>query len=375
MFSYFVLTLLIGWCIQKGGSDTRYSEGFYDYDTLPGGANYPHNPNTPFSTNIRRFSDGISSTGAYSSTSPRFPSYSGYEADVSDRYLHYVKYKESAAEQGVAMHGAGDEEKEQAKLKILQTPGYENLPAPSKTFTVYAAIKWNPSDFAIQEGEYYNITVYGNQTGFSEQFWYDGGLRVNAAGYSSYFDAISNCYVGMGRCRPHLKKTRRLSSANWMSLSCGIGEFVRALTEIQTGEEALYRWMPLDESALVPTLFDVGLSIHFRAIYSGQLICFANDAHTLYWNNQGQINVTVTRASWPPTANLTYEALLLPACDSAQVVYINHGNNTYSKGKVKCNPKGGGSGWTEDAITSTSGSYGSGAPSSIFADLPAAALA
>lgn len=374
MISSVLLLIIFVILIQYSDSDTLYTEGFYDFEALPGGGEYLSQPNTPFSTNTRRSADGVSSTSAYSSTSPRFRSYKGASADVEDRYLHYVNYESSAAEQGVAMYGAGDQQKENAKLKIISQPGYEHFPAPSTTFTVYAPIKWNPTDFAIQEGEYYNITVGGNQTGFSDQFWYDGGIRVNAAGYSSYYDAISNCYVGMGRCRPHLKKTRRLKDANWMSLGCGIGEFVRALTEIEPGQESSYRWMPLDESALVPTLFDVGLSITFRAVYSGQLICFANDAHTLYWNNRGNISVTVTRASWPPTLTLTYEDLLLPACDSAQVVYVNHGDNTYTKGKKKCNPNGGGSGWSESAITSTAGTYGSGAPRSVYADLPSYAL-
>lgn len=27
-----------------------------------------------------------------------------------------------------------------------------DIAAPNKTFTVYSAIKWNPSDYAIQEG-------------------------------------------------------------------------------------------------------------------------------------------------------------------------------------------------------------------------------
>ena len=51
---------------------------------------------------------------------------------------------------------------------------------------MYAAIKWNPSDFAIQEGERYEIYVNGSQTGYSNQFWFDGGLRVNAEGMYVY---------------------------------------------------------------------------------------------------------------------------------------------------------------------------------------------
>lgn len=125
---------------------------------------------------------------------------------------HYIDYVLSAKEQGIATYGAGDEEKEAARIEIISQLNFTQLPNPTKTFTVYAPIKWNPSDFAIQTGETYNITVFGSQ------YWYDGGIRVNSQGYSSYFDSISNCYVGMGRCRPHLKRSRRLASANWMSL-------------------------------------------------------------------------------------------------------------------------------------------------------------
>lgn len=71
---------------------------------------------------------------------------------------------------------------------------------------------------------------------------------MNSQGYSSYFDAVSNCYVGMGRCRPHLKKKRRLPLANRMSLACAIGQFVRPLVEVKPGSEEIARWMPLDES-------------------------------------------------------------------------------------------------------------------------------
>ena len=178
----------------------------------------------------------------------------------------------------------------------------------------------------------------------------------------------------MGRCRSYLKKKRRLQTANWMSLACAIGDFVRPLTEIETGREGSYRWMPLDESTLIETIFNVGRTVQFRAVYSGQLICFANDAHTLYWNNHGDIKVTVTRVSWPPANNTLYENFLLPACDSAQVVYINKGDNTPGPGKVKCNPNGGGAGWRLEDVLNTQGGYGSGAPKYIYDDLPPDAL-
>lgn len=112
-------------------------------------------------------------------------------------------------------------------------------------------------------GETYNITVKENS------FWYDGGIRVDANGYSSHFDSISNCYVGLGRCRPHLKKKRRVKTGNWMSLSCAIGQFVRPLTEIEAGKESTYRWMPLEEAELANTVFEVGKSTQFYSTHSG----------------------------------------------------------------------------------------------------------
>jgi hypothetical protein len=289
---------------------------------------------------------------------------------VTDRYKHYTAYTQSAAEQGISIAGAGDRVREDAKLAIVNLPNYQDLPKPSKTFPVLAAVKWNPSDFAIQEGETYNITVHGSRTGYSTQFWSDGGIRVNSEGYSSYYDAISHCYVGMGRCRPHLKKKRRLPSANWMSLACAIGEFVRPLTEVKVANIPSYRWIPLDEATLTETIFNVGRTVQFRAVYSGQLICFANDAQTLYWNNKGQIDVTVTRESWPPSPQAVYFDSLLPACDSAQVVYKNFGRNLPNESKVKCNPNGGGSGWKLSDVLNTEGGYSSGAPPSILFDLP-----
>lgn len=370
---FLLVQLLWLLCIQKTVGDNLYKEGFYDYDVLPGGVKYPDAPNYPFMTSTNRLSDGKTSTSAFTVTSPRFPYYQGKTANVSDRYLRYANYKLAAEEQGVALIGAGDQEKETARLKITSKPNYQNMPNPTKTFPVYAAIKWNPSDFAIQEGENYNITVFGDQTGYGDQMWYDGGIRVNAQGYSSYFDAISNCFVAMGRCRPHLKKQRRAPDANWMSLVCAVGEFVRALTEVEPGKENTYRWMPLDESRLIPTVFAVGRTVEFRAIHSGQLICFANDAHTTYWNNAGKIDVTVTRVSWPPESGATYKDQLLPACDSAQIVY-QYKNPKIDNSTIKCNPKGGGSGWDQDSIVATTVKYGSGAPDEIFADLPPGAL-
>ena len=120
---------------------------------------------------------------------------------------------------------------------------------------------------------------------------------------------------------------------------------MRPVQELNPGFENETRFVPLDEATLIETLFDVGNNIKFKAKYTGQLICFANDAHNLYWNNAGYINVTVTRVSWPPKppTEETYQNLYLPACDSAIAVYSNNGK--IGTNKAKCNSKDMGSGW------------------------------
>lgn len=334
---------------------------------LPGGSNDVRNsqklPNMPFTTATNRFSDGITSSASFDITSPHFPFYHGAQANVSERYLHFTKYMESAAEQGIAGYGASEAQQENARIVITSLASYQDLPKPQKNFSVYAAIKWNPSDFAIQEGEYYRVEVLGSQNGFSNQLWYDGGIRANAQGYESFYDAISNCHVGLGRCRSHLRKKRRLLTSNWMSLVCSVGEFVRQLQEIEPGKEKLAKWLPLDEAIVQATLFHVGQATEFRAINSGQLICFANDAHTEYWNNAGLLTVTATRLSWPPEPSTYYRQRYLPACDSAQVVYANQ-----RRPGAACNPSGGGAGWSPADVESNSTRYDSGAPADLLTD-------
>ena len=112
-------------------------------------------------------------------------------ADYSKRYLHDINYKKSASEQGVAVYGAGDGEKEIARLSITLQAGYKQFPKPRKSFEVNSAVKWNPSDFAIETGEKYSITVSSTS---HEQKWADGSLQTDANGYSSYFDSLSIFY-------------------------------------------------------------------------------------------------------------------------------------------------------------------------------------
>eukprot|EP00952_Eustigmatos_sp_NYUAD-ZCMA_P001759 7871-Eustigmatos_ZCMA.PRE.1 len=56
----------------------------------------------------------------------------------------------------------------------------------------------------------------------------------------------------------------------------------------------------MNENEFTPTLFEVGLNKTFTAHATGELVCFANDALGLYWDNRGVINATVTLLTWPP---------------------------------------------------------------------------
>lgn len=323
-------------------ADTFYTEGFYEHSKV--------GVNLPFSTQTSRFSDGVSTTAGASTSSTHFPVYDGPTADTSDRYKYFLEYRDDCAVQGISLAGAGDEVREVARLNITTQRGYKEFPNPQKNFTVFAALKWNPSGFCIQEGEEYAIEVRG-----SDQYYFDGGLMVDAIGFPSYYDPTSDCIVAVGACRQSYKKRRRMVQANWFSLICGIGEFVRALVDIKAGDEDSSTWLPLDEALVEGTLIDIGKGKIFRAAYSGQLICAANDAHSNYWNNRGNITVTATRLSWPPHNISYYEALKLPACDSAAVIYKNKG---VDDSVVQCNPYGGGSGWRLEDVLNTEGGYG-----------------
>ena len=389
----FLVFLILGWSLLVHeykisffvGADNLYLEGYLNQNNLPGSLNDPRGiPNLPFGTEHNRLSDGISSTDPFETVSPNFPLYNGPLQDQSGRSQFFVEYLASAVLQGIAVEGAGDSQREDARMALVRAAlnitgnitvtnpitgkpttnyTYQGFgPAPSKNFTVNAAIKWNPSGFAIQEGETYHVFVPGIEVGFSPQYWIDGNIRANAEGYTSYYDAVSNCYAAVGKCRPYLRKKRRFPDGNWMSLVCSVGSFVRALGNVQPGHETEMNWLPLDESRLAEQTFYVGSDITFVSPYTGELICYANDAHNLYWNNQGSINVTTERVSWPP-ANVTYyQPLYLPACDSAIAAYANQAIGETIDG-LKCNPNGGGAAWTPEQVSNqTHYSYASGAP-------------
>ena len=66
-------------------------------------------------------------------------------------------------------------------------------------FVVQAAELWNPSNVLLVKGGNYTLSVpavVGNPP--LAQRWNDTHVTVDAAGYESYYDAVSRCHVA--RC-------------------------------------------------------------------------------------------------------------------------------------------------------------------------------
>ena len=108
------------------------------------------------------------------------------------------------------------------------------------------------------------------------------------------------CHVADSKCRSYLRNTLRFKKSNWMHLVCGVGNFASLLQETGEGKE---RYTPLKEAEFLDQLFAIDLTYTFTASPSqnGELVCFANDADGLYYDNSGVISATITRTSWPPS--------------------------------------------------------------------------
>jgi len=200
---------------------------------------------------------------------------------INNKVEHYNKYIKSALLQGFWPYDDNP---------IRDSDTNTNTNIINVTFPVYSAIKWNPSGFYIRAEHSYKIMA--DLAGI----WYDGGIATSYVGYKSWFDSVSNCYVGASRCRSHLRFKRRFSEANWFALVCGIGTLLQPVILPNIGDYIDTRFLPLDETSFYNTFFviDKDDGVEFVSKWSGELVCFANDAHNLYWNNAGFINVTVS---------------------------------------------------------------------------------
>ncbi|CAM9322698.1 unnamed protein product [Chrysoparadoxa australica] len=284
----------------------------YEILVLPGSVADPRAmPNLPLSVDSNRLSDGVSSTSPLTTTAPSYPAYHGTtDSTVDARSVTAQNVATSRAEQGIGPRGAGEFERDAARFILLEENGGAVPSAPTATFSVEANKWWNPSGYAIQADEVYRVEVLDGGA------WYDGemglDLPLTADGYDAYFDVIHDCWMAEGECRPHLLTSKpRLPppKAKWFQLVCGTCNAVTKLKEASLGHE---RFLPIDESDLIASLIPIGTDRTFVARSAGELICAANDASTLYSVNQGQVQVRVTRVSWPPSSEFdaNYQTLL-----------------------------------------------------------------
>lgn len=154
-------------------------------EIVPGSAADPRGlPNSPFSINSRRLSDGMSSVSPLTTTAPSFASgRDAQDTSVAARQNHTDAVEASEDEQGASDSHSGYFQIEVARWRYEQTTA-AGAPAPSIEFAVDAAERWNPSSFAIQRDATYRIEVPGAQT------WMDGAATVGANGYVPHYDAV-----------------------------------------------------------------------------------------------------------------------------------------------------------------------------------------
>lgn len=130
-------------------------------------------------------------------------------------------------------------------------------PGESIQCIVKAHCKRNKPGIKLLKGATYNIFVDP-----IEQTWVDGRGKfrneVTASGYSKFY--LKPFFL--------LKRYKR---ANWFALIGAI-----------KGEQS-YDFL-IGESRL-----------NFKPTVDGELVLFANDALSMYWNNSGELSITITR--------------------------------------------------------------------------------
>jgi len=116
-----------------------------------------------------------------------------------------------------------------------------------KSVTIYSKKFWNETDIEIENGEEYKFVADGN--------WKDLIMKTNADGYTSFYMSLYN-------------RLKRSKSNKWFAL---IGSLNKR-----------------DD-------FLIGRKNQITFQQSGRLYCYANDIKNFYWNNFGQITLTITR--------------------------------------------------------------------------------
>jgi hypothetical protein len=298
----FLLVLAVAASANAAGS---LMPGSLEDAPIPGSAADPRGIAGPLPEDTRRISDGISSWNPLSNTGPSFAEYHGsLRTSVNLGRDESQALENQRHIQGIARPGAGSFERELARYRVNEEGPGE---APSMTFAVNATHRTVASGFPIQAGELYKITANSNQT------WIDAGVTHSSAqGYAVSYSPQDRCWLHDGLCQMHLNNAKaRAPVANWMQLVCGVIERWQTLRPATNA-----RYIALADGKLSESHFPVGLEVEFTARHTGELVCFANDAEGQYFDNEGAIDVTVTRLNWPPAGgpyNPNYEPYFLLA--------------------------------------------------------------
>lgn len=129
----------------------------------------------------------------------------------------------------------------------------------------------------------------------ADQFWTDTGIALVPGRYR--FQASgrwSDWFIPSGPAGYHalpllfFERQRRVAGAPWMALIGAVGHDDGAAFVIGEGGER-----DIDSA--------------------GELCCFANDLPTMYWNNQGEVELTVTLLSLSGSADARETATAAPA--------------------------------------------------------------
>jgi hypothetical protein len=141
-------------------------------------------------------------------------------------------------------------------------------PTPLRTgekrsgIVIRAREKWNHTGVTVSAGERYSFDTQGT--------WSDMGIRRDGNGFSTReVPWVSRWLL------QRFESKRRVPSENWF---CLIGS--------------------VDENA--GHLFRIGrqrIDWVVEAGVTGELVCFANDVESAYWNNIGSITLTIARTA------------------------------------------------------------------------------
>jgi len=125
---------------------------------------------------------------------------------------------------------------------------------------IRARVKWNPTGVLVNPGERYRLEADGR--------WSDLGICADADGFpSERAPRITR------KLLEKFEPKRRMPAELWFCLIGTVGE-------------------------APPGFFRIGRQLTEWVVgpgTSGELLCFANDVESAYWNNFGSLTLTVTR--------------------------------------------------------------------------------